>query len=222
MSLLGTLQALEAARALPGGGDDALIDFSFELNDGDHLPVDYPSVLDSAIVAGLPWAMNDPFFAIHPVKAPLTNVGYMLSRRSRLQLRAFASRALQIEQLIGERLSLGDASVLVGAVTRRPVTPFPTLRSQMVVNSLADEQAFMDDIGMQLEVLGIKAGVICGKPSSVRSPSGLLTGFAVVVHDLSPGHSLRLQTVGLGGSRRLGCGLFVHHKVIEGPDAWPE
>jgi CRISPR-associated protein Cas6 len=221
MSLLGTLKALDAARRRPDGGDDAVVDFSFEIK-GQSLPGDYPAGLDAALLDLLPWAGNDPFFGIHPVNAPLTDAGYMLSRRSRLQLRAFESRASELERLTGQVLNFGDATVSIGTVTHRPVKPFATLRAQMVVNSFADEVAFIDDIGMQLEVLAIKAGVICGKAASVRSPSGRLEGFAVVVHDLSPGHSLRLQTIGLGGARRLGCGLFVHHKIIEGPEAWPE
>lgn len=221
MSLLATLKSLDAARQRPGGGDDAVVDFSFEIR-GQSLPGDYPVELEAAILELLPWAGNDPFFGIHPVNAPLTDAGYMLSRRSRLQLRAFASRASELAELTGQELHFGDARVTIGAVTERPVKPFATLRAQLVVNSLADEVAFIDDIGMQLEVLAIKGGVICGKAASVHSRSGRLGGFAVVVHDLSPSHSLRLQTIGLGGARRLGCGLFVHHKIIEGPDAWPE
>ena len=221
MSLLGTLQALEAARTRSGEGEDAVIDYAFELT-GSHLPPNYPAALDAAIVGVLPWALKDPFFGIHAIKAPLTEAGYVLSRRSRLQIRAFASRAEDVSGLQGKTLTCGDASVTVGKMVHRPVTAFPTLRAQMVVNALADEQVFMDDVGMQLEVLGIKGGVMCGMPASVQGDSGLLNGFAVVLHELSPAHSLRLQTVGLGGARRLGCGLFVHHKVIEGPDAWPE
>lgn len=221
MSLLATLKALEAARQRPDGGDDAVVDFSFEIK-GQSLPGDYPAGLEAAILESLPWAGNDPFFGIHPVNAPLTDAGYMLSRRSRLQLRAFASHAGELAELTGQELKFGDARVTIGAVTQRPVKPFATLRAQMVVNSLADEAAFIDDIGMQLEVLAIKGGVICGKAAAVNGQSGQLEGFAVVVHDLSPSHSLRLQTIGLGGARRLGCGLFVHHKIIEGPEAWPE
>ena len=221
MSLLSTLQALEAARTRvdPGGGE--VIDYSFELG-GEALPVDYLPALESAVVAMLPWVKDDLFFGIHPVNAPLTNMGYMLSRRSRLQLRTFSSHAAELSALTGKELALGTLSIVLGAMTCRPVTPFPTLRAQMVVNPLEDELAFMDDIGMQLEILAVKAGAICGKASSVQGAFRRLEGFALVLHDLSPVHSMRLQTVGMGAARRLGCGLFVHHKIIEGPDAWPE
>ena len=221
MSLLGTLQAMEATRNPSGGIADLAMDFAFEMR-GDILPFDYPAQLDLAMHALLPAVDKDPFFAIHAVKAPLTETGYVLSRRSRLQLRALESKSAEIEQLVGKTLHLGDVAIVLGSMTRRPVTPFPTLRSGMVVNLLGDEQAFMDDIGMQLEVLGVKAGAMCGKPHTVMGHQGRIEGYALVLHDLSPAHSVRVQTVGLGGSRRLGCGLFVHHKVIDGPEAWPE
>jgi CRISPR-associated protein Cas6 len=34
-------------------------------------------------------------------------------------------------------------------------------------------------------------------------------GFALTVQGLSPDSSLRLQTLGLGGRRHMGCGLFL-------------
>nr|WP_281255469.1 type I-MYXAN CRISPR-associated protein Cas6/Cmx6 [Cystobacter ferrugineus] len=36
-----------------------------------------------------------------------------------------------------------------------------------------------------------------------------VVGFAVSVRGLSPASSLRLQTLGLGGRRHLGCGLLL-------------
>lgn len=221
MSLLSTLQALETARTRPGVLEDAVVDFSFVLT-GDCLPVDYPVALESAVVGRLPWAGADAFFGIHAIKAPLTDAGYMLSRRARLQIRSFASNAGRIEALSGCVLDIGGYRLAVGACSQRPLTPFATLRAQMVVNTVGDEHAFLDDIGMQLEVLAVKAGVMCGKPASLGKGSRRLEGYAVVLHELSPSHSIRLQTLGLGGGRRLGCGLFVHHKIIESPEVWPE
>ena len=57
MSLLATLKSLEAARQRPDGGDDAVVDFSFEIK-GQSLPGDYPAGLEAAILELLPWAGN--------------------------------------------------------------------------------------------------------------------------------------------------------------------
>lgn len=221
MSLLGTLQTLTAT------GDGVLppcVDMAFEVQ-GDYLPRDYAPALRLAVLAALPWMADEPLAGVHAVRAPLTDVGLVLSRRARLQLRVSADRVDAVRALSGQRLTIGAALLGVGAATVKPVQPFATLRAAMVVSRFDDEQAFVDDVEMQLEVLGIKGDVICGKPAAVsrgEHSGSALNGFAVVVHDLSIPHSLRLQTVGLGPERMLGCGLFVHHKIIEGLDAYPE
>lgn len=219
MSLLSTLQGLRSADA--GPADETAVDVAFELG-GDLLPADYPAALEAALVEALPWAAEDPLLGIHPVRAPLTEAGYVLSRRARLQVRALADRASAVEALAGRVLRVGAGGLTIGRASVRPLTPFPTLRAQMVVNAFADEQAFLDDVGMQLEAFGVRAGAICGKPASVSVGGRTLNGFALVLHDLTAEHSLRLQTLGLGPARRLGCGLFVHHKIIDGLDAGPE
>jgi CRISPR-associated protein Cas6 len=218
MSLLTTLQGLQSATS-PAARE--AVDLSFELG-GDVLPADYPARLEAALLAAMPWAAEDPVLGIHPVRAPLTDAGYMLSRRARLTVRVLAVRAPEVEALGGRTLDLGASPLSIGRATTRPVTPFPTLRAPMVVNLFADEQAFLDDIGMQLEVLDIRGEAMCGRPAQVASGQGMLHGFSLVLHGLSAEHSLRLQTIGLGPGRRLGCGLFVHHKIIDGLDASPE
>jgi len=221
MSLLGTLQTLKATG---DGMFPPCVDVSFEVQ-GETLPRDYAPVLKLAVLTALPWLADEPLAGVHAVRAPLTDLGLVLSRRARLQLRVSAERADAVRALSGQRLNLGAATLGIGAATVKPVQPFATLRAAMVVSRFDDEQAFVDDVEMQLEVLGIKGEVICGKPAVVsrgERQSPALAGFAVVVHELSISHSLRLQTVGLGPERMLGCGLFVHHKIIEGLDAYPE
>ena len=41
-------------------------------------------------------------------------------------------------------------------------------------------------------------------------------GYSLVIHDLKPEESLRLQGAGLGNNRFLGCGVFMPYKVISG------
>lgn len=197
------------------------VDVSFTIQ-GDFLPVDYPFALMTALVRFFPWLEHDLTAGVHPIRAPLTEAGYVVSRRSRLQLRVPESHIDAVSTLEGQSLMLGSTVLCIGAATLRPVLPFPTLRASMVVNSLPNELAFVTDLGRQLDVLGVKGELICGKPAKVRAGDRSLTGFAVVLHGLSIEHSVRIQRSGIGPSRLLGCGLFVHHKVIDGLDAFPE
>lgn len=217
MSLLAVLRGTRAGDATGA----AVVDLSFDLQ-GDVLPADYPQDLEAALVAALPWAADEPLLGIHRVRAPLTEAGYVLSRRSRLTVRVPVARQEEAARLAGCALNVGPCRLGVGRVAAKPVTAFPTLRAPLVVNAFADEQAFLDDVGMQLEVLAVRGDAMCGKAAAVASPGGTLRGFALVLHGLSAEDSLRVQAVGLGPGRRLGCGLFVHHKIIDGLDAWPE
>ena len=151
MSLLSTLQNLQMADA--NAGSARVVDVAFEI-EGESLPADYPRALEAALLGALPWAASDPVLGIHRVRAPQTEAGYVLSRRARLTVRTLESRAAQVADLSGRPLAVGGDSVRIGRATVKPVTPFPTLRAQMVVNVFADEQAFMDDVGIQLEFDG--------------------------------------------------------------------
>lgn len=217
MSLLGALQGYRAL----GPATGAMIDVSFELT-GRVLPADYSSALAEGVFACLPWAREDTLFGIHPLRAPLTDAGIVLSRRSRLQLRVPASRADEALRLSGAEIVFDTERLAIGRATARPVTAFSTLGAHLVVGDGGDEQAFVDQIGMQLEVLEVGAEIICGKPSTVSFGGRPQAGFAVVLHGLSDSHALRLQAIGLGPGRAYGCGVFVHHKIIDLPDVSPE
>lgn len=213
MSILSTLRPLAAA--------SPMVDLAFEVA-GERLPPTYAFGLEAALLATLPWLADEADAGVHPIRAPLTNFGLILSRRARLVLRLPESRVGSAQALSGQRLTIGEATLTVGAATVRPLTPFPTLRAWNVVTSADDEQGFADDITLQLDVLGVRAQPISGRRETIGDGGRQLAGFGLVLHDLSPEHSLRLQTHGLGAARRLGCGLFVHHKLIEGLGAAPD
>jgi hypothetical protein len=58
--------------------------------------------------------------------------------------------------------------------------------------------------------------LICGKRRDINDDQQSIHGYSLVVHDLTPEASLRLQFVGLGEGRQFGCGIFVPSKVISG------
>ena len=53
------------------------------------------------------------------------------------------------------------------------------------------------------------------RPGEIRRADGTLFTRALLVADLSPEESVKLQQLGLGKDRLLGCGLFVPHKGID-------
>ena len=219
MSLLDTLSAMRTP--MPRGPRQPMVDLAFALA-GEHLPLGYAFALDEALVAHLPWFAEEAGAGVHPVRAPATKFGLILSRRTRLVLRIPEARAEAARALSGQRLDVGGAALTVGAAMQREITPFATLSAWNVASSAEDEAAFVEDVNLQLEVMGVRAHLICGKREVCTDGERHLAGFGLALHELSPGHSLLIQEQGLGAARRLGCGVFVHHKIIEGLGVDPD
>ena len=60
-----------------------------------------------------------------------------------------------------------------------------------------------------------------GITHTMNFPDGQVFTRSLMVADLEPEQSIRLQQIGLGEGRRIGCGLFLPHKGIapvKGPD----
>ena len=70
----------------------------------------------------------------------------------------------------------------------------------------------MRDVQAELDALHIGAHTVCGKCQVRHSDAGVVVGFSLMLHGLSPADSLTVQRVGIGPHRALGCGLFVPHK----------
>ncbi|MBS1189500.1 MAG: CRISPR-associated endonuclease Cas6 [Rhodocyclaceae bacterium] len=218
MSLMSTLRAAGAVeKSMPA----AMVDLSFAL-EGDSLPHHYPFALEAALLEALPWLAEEENFGVHPIRGPVTDFGLMLPRRAKLVLRLPAERVEAALALSGRSLAIGPESVRLGAAKPRPIEPFATLRAWNVATSAGDEQGFVEAVSFQLEVLGVKARLICDRPEILGDGVREIRGFGLVLHDLSPAHSLLVQARGLGPERRLGCGVFVHHKIIEGLGADPD
>ena len=126
-------------------------------------------------------------------------------------LRLPRARAQQSFALSGARFDLGN-EVEVGSAHLRPLFAHGTLYSQFVTTGTPDEAGFQRDVSTELERAGIGCKIICGRMRRAQTQGAEIVGFSLMLHDLSPEHSLRMQAAGLGEGRKLGCGLFVPHK----------
>jgi CRISPR-associated endonuclease/helicase Cas3 len=130
-------------------------------------------------------------------------------------------------RLSGERLNIDGATIRIGVPRVTGLDPAPTLYSPLVYIKLADAEErgvtaekFADSVSKQLEALGVNGETsipISSNGSNVDEPRRrtlqvkgyTLVGYAVRVTGLNPDESLRLQAEGIGGKRRMGCGLFL-------------
>lgn len=180
--------------------------------EGGPLPREHRRALAAAVESELPWLAQTDGAGVHPIKAAGNGALCLLSSRSRLTLRVPRQRAADACELQGRTLAVGDVGIRVGAAHVRELLPWGTLYAHLVVDDAAggDELDFLQHVEAALTRLEVRGRAICGR--HVALPADTLQGYSVMVDGLDPAAATRLLEHGLGGHRRLGCGLFVPHK----------
>lgn len=188
-----------------------MVDVAFSLRGG-TIPADHGWHLFRLLVERLEWLAAEDYAGVHPIRGSRAVAGEIdLGGRARLMLRLPRQRVQQSFALSGARLDLGDG-VEVGSARLRPLFAHGTLYSQLVATGTPDAAGFERDVGAELERAGIGCKVVCGRMRRAQTQGAEIVGFSLMLHELSPEHSLRMQAAGLGAQRKLGCGIFVPHK----------
>lgn len=192
-----------------------MTDLMFDL-DGSSLPTAHPFVLWAALIRHAPQLAENKLIGVLPLRGATIGESLFLTKRSKLALRLPATLSDSIAtRLTGQALDFEDSVLHLGSAKTRSIQPFPTIHAQHVTGN-NDEVQFIANIHAQLDVMGIKGGIICGKRRVLQGNQQSIHGYSLVIHDLKPDASLRLQYSGLGENRQYGCGIFVPYKVITG------
>lgn len=189
-----------------------MIDAVFEVS-GESVPVNYPFALWGELVRHVPELEADDSIGILPLRTTGSEAGMLLPKRAKLVVRLPSSLASHILALSGQELDILGSRLTIGNVKLREIQPYATIHAHMVVGA-EDEVAFVKNVSAHLAELGIAASLICGRQNSLLDGEHCIHGYSLVIHDLKPEDSLRLQCMGLRSDRRYGCGVFVPYKVI--------
>ncbi|MCX8086201.1 MAG: type I-MYXAN CRISPR-associated protein Cas6/Cmx6 [Rhodocyclaceae bacterium] len=193
------------------------VDVHFALS-GERVPQDHADALWQAIAGVLPWLEAEAEAAVHPLSGLSPGDGcWYLSHRARLALRLPVECVEAARALTGTVLQVGEAQLLVGEATVRPLKAVPVLYAKFVCYGSAgraplDEAAFHEACRAELASLGLSPRLLCGKAQQMRTAAGLLSGFSLMLLDLDEEANLLIQRRGLGQERKRGCGVFVPHK----------
>jgi len=187
---------------------DAVFDISCDL-----VPAGYPFTLWNALIQHLPALQQEACVGVVPLRTSSSEAGMLLPKRSKLVLRLTESLAADFDCLSGQPLNIGDHTLQLGSGKLRKIQAYPTLHAHLVIG-VDDEVKFLKDVTEQLTGLGITGKLLCGMRNRLPAPDRVIQGYSLVIHDLKPDDSLRLQYTGLGADRRFGCGIFVPYKVI--------
>lgn len=206
---------MSEAPEIPGGD---MVDVAFGL-EGGQLPADYALALWEAVARELPWLEEEPRAGIHTLKAVNTNYGVvLLPKRARLTLRVPTARTDAALALAGKVLDIGGCPLRVGPAKVWLLAGASTLYADFVATGSDGEEQFCRDVAAELASHGIPARLICGRARTMLAAGRRIAGFALALHSVPREHSRRLQEIGLGSDRRLGCGILVQHRAINGLD----
>jgi CRISPR-associated protein Cas6 len=206
---------------------DDIVDLSFAVG-CKCLPMDHAYALSEALQQALPWLADEADAGLHLIHGAESGNGWYrpqdsegalihLSRRTRMSLRLPKERIDDAAALQGAVLDVAGYPLEVGASTVKKLSSLPTLFARHVI-AAADlsEQAFLEQVVAELRDLDIRVTkLMCGKSHDLRGPDGITHTRSVMIADLDPEESVRLQQKGIGPGRKIGCGLFIPHKGIK-------
>jgi CRISPR-associated protein Cas6 len=194
-------------------GASDTVDVAFGL-DGMTLPADYSFALMCEVVRCLPWLAGEPEAGIHPIRGARTDYGVvLLPRRAKLVLRLPERRVADSLALAGQQLEIAGKMLRVRDGSVRRLRPWGALYAHLVTSEDDGEQRFLEHVASRLVTLETPAQPVCGRRHTLRTDEGEIVCFSLMLHTLAPEHSIRVQCVGIGGSRKLGCGIFVPHRL---------
>jgi CRISPR-associated protein Cas6 len=174
---------------------------------------------------------GDRQVGIHSIPGRLLGQRRMcLTRWARLTLRVSVERLATCLPLAGRVLDLGGTRLTIGVPEVQALRPCAAVRSRLaVIRGFTEPESFLHAAKTQLAALGITEATVRLVPRradrpwegaggggagpwvrrTVRIRDRQVVGYALDVEGLGPDDSLVVQTVGIGGRRRFGCGLFV-------------
>ena len=205
---------------------DDVIDVAYRIG-CPTIPLDHAHSLSSALLKALPWLADEEYAGIHLIHGAASGNGWFrpedpetellhLPKRTRMRLRIPRSRLGDAQALAGQTLDIDSHPLEIGKTDVFALSSLPTLFSRYVVTrEELDEEAFLDEVARQLELLDIPGRkMLGGITHTMNFPGGQIFTRSLMVAELEPEQSVHLQQVGLGEGRTTGCGLFLPHKGI--------
>ncbi|MFZ5697717.1 MAG: type I-MYXAN CRISPR-associated protein Cas6/Cmx6 [Pseudomonadota bacterium] len=202
--------------------DNHVVDLFFHVQ-GKQVPVDHGYTLYSAISRMLEsddenkWLHRADNIGLLPIRGHYTGQGkLMLDQHARFGLRLPVNLIPKVLKLAGKRLDVDGDVLRVGVSITSALIPAPVLYAHIVTTRNGEDEARFDaEIQRQMDALDIKGKSARGPRRIVTIKDKKVVGYSLLVSELTAEESIRLQEHGLGGRRKMGCGVFVARKDSE-------
>ncbi len=194
------------------------------------LPVRHAWELSREIIKHLPWIEQYDYAGIHQIHVAESNNGWMRpaedeegavlypSKRTKMTLRIPIEMYDAATELVSETLDIGGHSLTVGKAKKKTFTNAGVIFARYVLSKNDEnENEFLARIASEIkEKTQFKVKkMMCGKSHDIETPDSTLHTKHLMIADLDSDTSIKIQQLGLGKGRELGCGLFLPHKGIK-------
>lgn len=195
---------------------------------GAEVPTDHGYALFGAIsrileTDGDRWLHGNTAIGLHTIRgAPGAPGRCLLGEDARCGLRLPADLVPRALKLAGSSIELDGCRLRIGVAHTRALVPATALHCRIATTRNGHDPARFDaEIARQAAALDLHGHVFRvprrAQGRADRDPSRrvvrirdkLVVGYSVLATELTAEESIRLQEHGLGGRRRMGCGVFV-------------
>jgi CRISPR-associated protein Cas6 len=203
------------------------VDLSFPIL-GEQVPRDHGYALYGALSQAVQGLHSASWLGVHPLSGtPVDKATLQLGQRSQLRLRLPVERIAEALPLAGAKLDVAGSLLRLGAPTVHALIPAASLDARLVaikltraprrLNEALEREAldvegfaarYTREIARQLAAIGIGGRFELRGRRSLTVAGRRVLGYSVRVIGLSADQSIALQEKGIGGKRRMGCGLF--------------
>jgi CRISPR-associated protein Cas6 len=186
---------------------------------GKYLPADHGYGLLAAMSRLVPEIHDMDRLSILTIPGFADKEGkILLTDRSFMQIRVPIPFIPVVYQLAGKKISIGVHNIQIGIPEISTIKPSSLLRARIVaIKGYMEVLPFLEAVKRQLNSLGIVSGDVI-VPSdragqalrkTIKIQRFTVVGFTTEISNLNAEDSIKLQEVGIGGKRRMGCGIFL-------------
>jgi CRISPR-associated protein Cas6 len=178
---------------------------------GKTVPTDHGYTLFAAISKHIPDVHSADWLAIETLPGVARGDGItQIDPKAKLKMRLPQERISEILAISGKKLNVGIHNILLGAPQIFNLRPSVSLYSRCVtIKNHTEPESFLKAVSYKLDELGIHGEPIVGARRILRIGTQTIVGFSLTIHELTDEGSIVLQVRGVGGRRRMGCGIFV-------------
>lgn len=179
---------------------------------GDRLRGDHNYRLYSALVERMP-QLKEQEWHLKTINGIPDRQGWIkLGRESRLGIRCDLALLESFGELDNQVIRVGSGFLELGALMGQVIHPKPNLSARLVTfkspTGCFGEYEFGISLGRVLREIGLQKPPKLGKRKTLKIKGVTVAGYGLHFENVLPEYSLWLQRYGIGGRRKMGCGVF--------------